>query len=461
MENISFLQINYSLFCVFIENNIDITNVFCIFAANYCNNNSIKILNEMMKWNKYCCGWIALVVVIAASMLTGCGNGDKPKVVVCVPVYGQSLAMGEESELVTDIDGLTEKWKGRLVGEGLDDEFGYYEDRSWKKKIKRLIRYDNRRYENSAFAMGESLAGAFGKDTMVCVFADGRGGTAISHLTKGSDPYDALIMDIQKSYKEAKERGMEFFVPAVCWMQGESDMFDYTRVDYRKILRQFAVDVNRDVKSITGQKRDVKIVGYQSCCLAKCYKFVPESYDCYEISVPQAQMQLIRDDSLFVAGTPVYFLDFVDDRIHLDGKSQTVVGRYNAAVVLDIVRYGYSSRGLYPVDVKSEGKMAIIEFNNNAGTLEFDTINVNKVKNYGFSVITPDNKDIAQKVTIVDNKIVIECNADTKGCRVRYGANGEKNKSGRRLGARGNLVRRYSSALPSWCYMFDEATTER
>ena len=62
----------------------------------------------MMKWNKYCCGWIALVVVIAACMLTGCGDGDKPKVVVCVPVYGQSLAMGEESELVTDIDGLTE-----------------------------------------------------------------------------------------------------------------------------------------------------------------------------------------------------------------------------------------------------------------------------------------------------------------------------------------------------------------
>ena len=438
-----------------------ISDVFCIFAANYCNNNSIKILNEMMKWNKYWCEWIALVVVIAACMLTGCGDGDKPKVVVCVPVYGQSLAMGEESELVTDIDGLTEKWNGRLVGEGLDDEFGYYEDRSWKKKIKRLIRYDNRRYENSAFAMGEALAGAFGKDTMVCVFADGRGGTAISHLVKGSGPYNALLEDIRKSYDEAKKRGMEFFVPAVCWMQGESDMFDYTRVDYRKILRQFAVDVNRDVKSITGQKRDVKIVGYQSCCLAKCYKFIPESYDCYEISVPQAQMQLIRDDSLFVAGTPVYFLDFVDDRIHLDGKSQTVVGRYNAASVLDIVRQGISRRGLYPIGVNSEGKMTTIEFNDYDGTLEFDTINVNKVKNYGFSVITPDNKDIAQKVSIVDNKIVIECNDDTKGCRVRYGANGEKNKSGRRLGARGNLVRRCPSALASWCYMFDEATTER
>ena len=421
-----------------------------------------------MKWNiKW--AWMFSMEIMALVGLTACDNCGKPKVVVCVPVYGQSLAMGEEAELVTDIDGLSKKWEGRLVGEGLNDKFGYYEDISWKKKIKRLIRYDNRRNENSAFAMGEALAGALGKDTMVCVFADGRGGTAISNLIKGSYPYDALIQDIKSSYEEAKKKGMEFFVPAVCWMQGESDMFDYTRVDYQRLLCQFAADVNRDVKSITGQKRDVKIVGYQSCCLAKCYKFVPENYECYEISVPQAQMQLIRDDSCFVAGTPVYFLDFVDDRIHLDGKSQTVVGRYNAAAVLDILRYGYSDRGLYPVDIKIEGKIAIIDFNkndskelvDNSGKLEFDTINVNKVKNYGFSVITPDNKDIAEKVTTVDDKIVIECNADAKGCKVRYGANGEKNKSGRRLGARGNLLRRNSSMMPEWCYMFDEATNER
>lgn len=172
-------------------------------------------------------------------------------------------------------------------------------------------------------------------------------------------------------------------------------------------------------------------------------------------------MQLIREDSLFVSGTPVYHLDFVNDRLHLDGKSQTVVGRYNAAAVLDIVRWGDSNRGLYPVKVKSEGKAAIIEFNNSDGKLAFDTINVNKVKNYGFSVITPDNRDIAQRVGIVNDNIVIECSDNTKGCKVRYGANGEKNKSGRRLGARGNLVRCNAAKLPAWCYMFDEATTER
>ena len=413
-----------------------------------------------MKWNiKW--AWLFSMEIMALVGLTACDNCGKPKVVVCVPVYGQSLAMGEEAELVTDIDGLSKKWEGRLVGEGLNDRFGYYEDISWKKKIKRLIRYGNRRYENSAFAMGEALAGALGKDTVVCVFADGRGGTAISNLIKGSSPYDALIQDIKSSYEEAKKKGMEFFVPAICWMQGESDMFDYTRVDYRKILAHFAIDVNKDIKRITGQRRDVKIVGYQSCCLTKCYNFNPTDYDCYEISIPQVQMQLIRENSTFIAGTPVYFLDFVDDRIHLDGKSQTVVGRYNAAAVLDIVRRGDSNRGLYPVNVKSKGNTAIIEFNNSGGKLVFDTINVNKVRNYGFSVITPDNRDIAQRVGIVNDNIVIECSDNTKGCKVRYGANGEKNKSGRRLGARGNLVRRNSTMMPEWCYMFDEATNER
>ena len=413
-----------------------------------------------MKWNiKW--AWMFSMEIMTLVGFTACDNCGKPKVVVCVPVYGQSLAMGEESELVTDIDGLTNKWNGRLVGEGLDDEFGYYEDRSWKKKIKRLIRYDNRRNENSAFAMGEVLAGAFGKDTMVCVFADGRGGTAISNLIKGSSPYDALIQDIKSSYEEAKKKGMEFFVPAICWMQGESDMFDYTRVDYRKMLAHFAIDVNKDIKRITGQRRDVKIVGYQSCCLTKCYNFNPTDYDCYEISIPQVQMQLIRENSTFIAGTPVYFMDFVNDRLHLNGKSQTVVGRYNAAAVLDIVRRGDSNRGLYPVNVKSKGNTAIIEFNNSGGKLVFDTINVNKVRNYGFSVITPDNRDIAQRVGIVNDNIVIECSDNTKACKVRYGANGEKNKSGRRFGARGNLVRRNSSMMPEWCYMFDEATTER
>ena len=85
----------------------------------------IEILKKMMKWINPWCGMIVLAMIVVCG-LTACeGGSDKPKVVVCVPVYGQSLDMGEESELVTEIDGLTNKWNGRIVGEGHEDELGY------------------------------------------------------------------------------------------------------------------------------------------------------------------------------------------------------------------------------------------------------------------------------------------------------------------------------------------------
>lgn len=63
---------------------------------------------------------------------------------------------------------------------------------------------------------------------------------------------------------------MKFYVPAICWMQGESDMYDYTNVDYKQKLNQFSIDINKDIKAITHQKQDIKIVSYQTNMLALC-----------------------------------------------------------------------------------------------------------------------------------------------------------------------------------------------
>ena len=49
------------------------------------------------------------------------------KVVVCIPVYGQSLALGEEAERITDFDSLANYANGRIVTENLDHHFGYYD----------------------------------------------------------------------------------------------------------------------------------------------------------------------------------------------------------------------------------------------------------------------------------------------------------------------------------------------
>ena len=49
-----------------------------------------------MKWYSQWI-WLTILCVVMVGGLTACDDGKKPNVVVCVPVYGQSLAMGEEA----------------------------------------------------------------------------------------------------------------------------------------------------------------------------------------------------------------------------------------------------------------------------------------------------------------------------------------------------------------------------
>lgn len=395
-----------------------------------------------------------LYLVFSMLVMMACSKGNKDiKVVVCVPVYGQSLALGEEAELLTDIGHLYDDNQGRIMAEGLGSSFGYYEDHGLKQMVKRLIRYSNRLNENSSYAMAKTLTEQLGKDTAVCIFAGGRGGTEISRLVKGSEPYTMFLENIKKSYEEAQERGIKFYVPAICWMQGESDMFDYTHVDYKKMLKQFAEDINNDVKEITRQREDVKIVTYQSCCLTRCWNFDPLQYNCYEATIPQAQMELAREKGLFAAGTPVYPFSFVDERIHLDGKSQQEVGRRHAFVVLDIIRKGESSAGLYPTLIAAHDSIVTVKFNR--GPLSIDTTNVSPAKNLGFSVITPDGRDITSRVDVTTDSIVINCNAPATACCIRYAINGTKQKTGGKAGPRGN-IKAADGKRDYWCFMFAE-----
>lgn len=395
-----------------------------------------------------------LYLVFSMLVMMACSKGNKDiKVVVCVPVYGQSLALGEEAELLTDIGHLYDDNQGRIMAEGLGSSFGYYEDHGLKQMVKRLIRYSNRLNENSSYAMAKTLTEQLGKDTAVCIFAGGRGGTEISRLVKGSEPYTMFLENIKKSYEEARERGIKFYVPAICWMQGESDMFDYTHVDYKKMLKQFAEDINNDVKEITRQREDVKIVTYQSCCLTRCWNFDPLQYNCYEATIPQAQMELAREKGLFAAGTPVYPFSFVDERIHLDGKSQQEVGRRHAFVVLDIIRKGESSAGLYPTLIAAHDSIVTVKFNR--GPLSIDTTNVSPAKNLGFSVITPDGRDITSRVDVTTDSIVINCNAPATACCIRYAINGTKQKTGGKAGPRGN-IKASDGKRDYWCFMFAE-----
>lgn len=407
-----------------------------------------------------------LLTLITILALLSCHDIDEHKTVVCIPVYGQSLALGVDATRITDLDSLSRYADGRIVTENMDHRFGYFDLNGFKQSVKRMIHYDKHPHEISVYSMAEYLADHTGKDTLICIFPGGQDGTIIANLGKGSAPYQKFIRDIETAFKSAKDKGWDFEMPALCWMQGETDINSYPGTDYRQLLLQFSEDINKDVKRITGQKKDIEIICYQANILTRAPHFDALSYDCTEASVPQTQMELVRDHPSFHASGPTYPYDCVNDIIHIDGWGQRTHGRLAALAALDIIRHQENRRGLLPVKATYQDQEIIIDFSIPHPPLVFDTVHVAKTANYGFSVITPDNRNIARDVSIQDHSIHISCSEQPEACRVRYAVNGDKMKSGRRYGPRGNLrdsqgdhytMTFQDKVMPiyNWCYQFD------
>ena len=93
-------------------------------------------------------------------------------------------------------------------------------------------------------------------------------------------------------------------------------------------------------------------------------------------------------------------------------------------------------------------------FNVPCPPLCLDTINVNKVDNYGFNVIRHDGTDIISKVDIDDKMVILTCIESPLNCKLRYGINGEFLKGGRTKGPRGNL-RDSNYKCPQWALLFE------
>ena len=389
------------------------------------------------------------------------------KTVLCIPVYGQSLALGEEAIRITDFDSLRTKYDGRIITENLDYNFGYFDHSSeFKEKIKEIFHYQRKAYELSLYGMAEALASKIGNDTLICIFPGGHGMTRIEGLIKPSAPYKKFIDEINRAYKKSKERGWSFQVPAICWMQGESDIVDYTQDTYKKFFQQFIKDVNYDIKTITKQQDDIRIISYQTNAITKGKRFLSNNFHSLETCVPETQRLLVLEDTLIWASGPTYPYSFVNENIHIDAIGQKSIGTLAAKSILGIIRGEKRNIGLQPTDITISNNDITIIFNVPIPPLLFDTTTVSKVMNYGFSVVTPNNINILKAIKLNKESITIKCSASPKGCRIRYAINGNLMRSGNKNGPRGNLrdsqgeilqtiINDNIIKLHNWCFQFD------
>ena len=407
-----------------------------------------------------------IIIILSIIGFISCQNSYTPKTVICIPVYGQSQALGIETDRITDFDTLANYANGRIVTEKMDHQFGYFNLDEIKQFVQKLFHYQKHSHELSSYSMAQYLAKYTGEDTLICIFPGGADGTIIANLGRGSRPYDKLLHDIKTAYQSATDKGWSFEMPALCWMQGETDVNSYPGTNYRELLLQFVKDINRDVKQITGQKKDVEIICYQTNSLTRAEHFNSQAYHCPETEVAQTQLELVRDNPLFHASGPTYPYDCVNNIIHIDEQGQMRHGILAALSALDILKHQNKKRGLFPTKIGTNDNEIIISFNVPYPPLIIDTILVSKANNYGFSVITPDDRNIINAVNIINNQIHISCMESPKKCRIKYAVNGEYMKSGRIFGPRGNLCDSQGDSISivihgthfpinNWCYQFD------
>lgn len=388
------------------------------------------------------------------------------KTVICIPVYGQSLALGEEANRITDFDSLKIKYDGRIVTECLDYGFGFIDDSVKKQRIKKLLRYRKRSFELSLYSMAETLASQLGKDTMICIFPGGRGMSCIDSINKPNPIYNKFLYEVKYAFEESQKRGWDFRVPAICWMQGESDIIDYTNVNYKERLKQFCTDVSKDIKAITHQKNDIKIICYQSNVLTRAEDFNANNYDCIEMKPAQAIVDLIKEDSLFWASGPTYPYSFINERLHIDAIGQQTIGKLDAIAVMKIIKGQHKIYGLTPRSITTEKNDILIHMTVPCPPMVFDTTSVMPIDHYGFSVITKNNENIISSVKIEGDTIRLICSKSPQDCEIRYAVNGDWMKSGNLHGPRGNLRDSQGNGIyfsiagerhpvHNWCYQFN------
>lgn len=389
------------------------------------------------------------------------------KTVICIPVYGQSYALGEEAIRITNYDSLRINYNGRIVTEKMNYVFGYFDHSSRLKQfVKRLLHYDRKAFELSVYSMAESLITELGQDTILCIFPGGHGLTDIQGLMKPVGPYMKFIEEIKFANQRAQELGWDFQIPAVCWMQGESDIADYPDTDYQKLFHQMYNDLNTDIKQVTHQTNDIRIICYQSSALTKGDRFKNNNYSGTESQTPEIQMELVRDDSLIWAMGPTYPYDYLREALHINAVGQKRIGNLAAKSALGIIRNEPRFIGLVPTKTIVEGNKLSIIFHVPTPPLCIDTIQVMKADHYGFNVIRQDNTDIISNVVLRGDTVVITCQESPIDCKIRYGVNGEFRKGGRLHGSRGNLrdsqgekrkvtINGKTYPQDNWCYIFD------
>lgn len=201
--------------------------------------------------------------------------------------------------------------------------------------------------------------------------APGEGDKTITQLSKGTAYYQYFIDYVTAAKRLADEQNKVYMVEAFSWLNASNDA---------NALSQLQIDLNNDIKAITGQSKDVKLITWQH---------EPHSMN---DDVYSGFVAVHETNSNVFCAFPGYVIPRINDgvlapnNIHFTSYGSIICGEYFGIAFKRIVNDGKLFVPVSPQKITLSGKTAIIKFNVPCAPLRFDTDIVNAADNFGFSL---------------------------------------------------------------------------
>lgn len=402
--------------------------------------------------------------------------------VIMIPIVGQSLSLGSASVPVLT---TTNKYNTGLMFEG-------------------GVRFSNNRSQfvplvemkgsptNDSANTGETVASgcvegfveALSHDMGIDVYDDYWQSHQLMFVTCGSgsktiqqiiDTYipTQLVPSIQSAKQICDTNGWTISVPAIIYMQGETDQKQNIAKDtYKEQLQRLQFVCDSIATDVLNEEQYTKVILYQIASQNIVGQPTTPTFTSTAMNVPTAQMEVIRDDDKFLASAPVYILDHSQaEPIHLSAEGERLLGFYCGNTLADLLFRSKHQKGVMPYHVYAKGNKTIVEYNVEYPPLRADTTWVTSVANHGFAILNSQGINIVSSVNINETQVVIDCTQSPMNAHLFYAFNGTRGKDGRQQGSRGNLcdskgfhytaqIGEFTQRMHNYAYAFDGIISE-
>ena len=332
-------------------------------------------------------------------------------------VYGQSLSVGAKGQPVLTATqpyaNLT--FTGGLKSSSASDRAGtraLYEDALGEDNATGTDRGETSSSTAANFATKRFIVNNGGAPTDFVVFASnpGRGGTAIAGLTKGTAPYNRMMSQITSANASAIAAGKTFVVNAIPYIQSETDADNsVSGPSWLTSVKQFVVDLNTDIKAITGQTTPVHLLLCQTA-----YKSATQS------QIALAQLQAVRESPLIHLVVNYGFLPYNSDKTHSTNVGYAWLGHYIARAFYQLTALGQKPDCIMPLSATFNGSALRVKFRT---PTRLKLPSVATQTGWGFKVSDDTGTHIVTAATVMPSgdEVVLTLNrAVTTNPQVRY-----------------------------------------